>query len=227
MGRPVRDDLARQGHLVRIVPHLPSLMSSTLKVHGSGPGPRQAAVRGPSWGAGQRIACRRQAYRPQRPVERSRHDRAALARARPRTGCRALRRRSRPATAPMRLRSIQRMTALALRTPSRLDPNAPESPALETPRWPPYDARAGWVAEWLKALVLKTSVGETPPWVRIPPHPPLALAKAFSRSGCGRIFSLFSRVMCSRLCTGVLDTAAGYVLWSPIFSGPLDCSISV
>ena len=28
-----------------------------------------------------------------------------------------------------------------------------------------------------------------------PLPPPLALAKAFSRSGCGRIFSLFSGVM--------------------------------
>jgi hypothetical protein len=28
------------------------------------------------------------------------------------------------------------------------------------------------VAEWFKALVLKTSVGGTPPWVRIPPLPP-------------------------------------------------------
>ena len=31
----------------------------------------------------------------------------------------------------------------------------------------------GWVAEWFKALVLKTSVGATLPWVRIPPHPPV------------------------------------------------------
>jgi hypothetical protein len=30
----------------------------------------------------------------------------------------------------------------------------------------------GWVAEWFKAPVLKTGVGESPPWVRIPPHPP-------------------------------------------------------
>ena len=30
---------------------------------------------------------------------------------------------------------------------------------------------SGWVAEWTKALVLKTSVGVTLPWVRIPPHP--------------------------------------------------------
>src|SRR5690242_2305016 len=32
--------------------------------------------------------------------------------------------------------------------------------------------RHGRVAEWFKAPVLKTGVGETPPWVRIPPLPP-------------------------------------------------------
>ena len=31
----------------------------------------------------------------------------------------------------------------------------------------------GWVAERFKAPVLKTGVGSRPPWVRIPPHPPL------------------------------------------------------
>ncbi len=31
------------------------------------------------------------------------------------------------------------------------------------------------VAEWLKALVLKTSVRESVPWVRIPPCPPFSL----------------------------------------------------
>ena len=31
----------------------------------------------------------------------------------------------------------------------------------------------GSVAEWFMALVLKTSVGGTPPWVRIPPLPPI------------------------------------------------------
>ena len=30
---------------------------------------------------------------------------------------------------------------------------------------------SGWVAEWSKAAVLKTAVGESPPGVRIPPHP--------------------------------------------------------
>ena len=30
----------------------------------------------------------------------------------------------------------------------------------------------GWVAERFKAPVLKTGVGASPPWVRIPPHPP-------------------------------------------------------
>ena len=30
----------------------------------------------------------------------------------------------------------------------------------------------GRVAEWFKAAVLKTAVGASPPWVRIPPLPP-------------------------------------------------------
>jgi hypothetical protein len=30
----------------------------------------------------------------------------------------------------------------------------------------------GWVAERLKAAVLKTAVRASAPWVRIPPHPP-------------------------------------------------------
>ena len=32
----------------------------------------------------------------------------------------------------------------------------------------------GRVAEWFKALVLKTSDGESRPWVRIPPLPPMS-----------------------------------------------------
>ena len=44
--------------------------------------------------------------------------------------------------------------------PSRIVPN-------------PISAPYGSVAEWFKALVLKTSVGGTPPWVRIPPLPPV------------------------------------------------------
>ena len=35
----------------------------------------------------------------------------------------------------------------------------------------------GRVAEWFKAAVLKTAVGESPPWVRIPPLPPMNLLK--------------------------------------------------
>lgn len=34
---------------------------------------------------------------------------------------------------------------------------------------------SGRVAEWLKAPVLKTGEGATPPWVRIPPLPPFLL----------------------------------------------------
>jgi len=37
---------------------------------------------------------------------------------------------------------------------------------------------SGWVAEWFKAPVLKTGVGASPPWVRIPPHPPTCFAPA-------------------------------------------------
>jgi hypothetical protein len=37
----------------------------------------------------------------------------------------------------------------------------------------PLSSRHGWVAEWLKAAVLKTARGATLSWVRIPPHPPL------------------------------------------------------
>ena len=33
---------------------------------------------------------------------------------------------------------------------------------------------AGWVAEPFKAPVLKTGAGASPPWVRIPPHPPVS-----------------------------------------------------
>ena len=35
-----------------------------------------------------------------------------------------------------------------------------------------YAALVGGVAEWLNAPVLKTDVGESLPWVRIPPPPP-------------------------------------------------------
>jgi hypothetical protein len=37
----------------------------------------------------------------------------------------------------------------------------------------------GRVAEWFKAAVLKTAVGASPPWVRIPPLPPALSSKRF------------------------------------------------
>ena len=40
---------------------------------------------------------------------------------------------------------------------------------------PCYRARPGRVAEWFKAAVLKTAVGGSLPWVRIPPRPPSQL----------------------------------------------------
>lgn len=54
--------------------------------------------------------------------------------------------------------------------------------------------------------------------------PPLAFVKAFSRSGCGRIFSLFSRVMRPGLLTGTGTKRPGSVLSGPIFSEPVDCA---
>ena len=40
----------------------------------------------------------------------------------------------------------------------------------------------GGVAEWLNAPVLKTDVGESLPWVRIPPPPPLTFIIAFQNN---------------------------------------------
>ena len=44
---------------------------------------------------------------------------------------------------------------------------------LAGPARPCYSRPAGRVAEWFKAAVLKTAVGASPPWVRIPPLPPV------------------------------------------------------
>ena len=55
-------------------------------------------------------------------------------------------------------------------------------------------------------------------------RPPLALAKAFSRSGCGWIFSLLSRVIREGLSTGAGATRPGSGLSGSIFSGPVACA---
>jgi hypothetical protein len=57
--------------------------------------------------------------------------------------------------------------------------------------------------------------------------PPLALSKAFSRSGCRRIFPLFSRVMREGLSTALASGWPGSGLSGPVFSGPHDCHIPV
>ncbi len=81
---------------------------------------------------------------------------------------------------------------------------------------------AGWVAERLKAPVLKTGKGSRPSWVRIPPHPPISLAKAFSPSGCGRIFPLYSRVMRVERLTARVQEPRGGRLYVLGFSRPLN-----
>lgn len=82
----------------------------------------------------------------------------------------------------------------------------------------------GEVAEWSNAAVLKTVERESVPRVRIPVSPPLAPAKAFSPSGWGQIFPLFSRVMPEGLSTGSGTRWAGSGLSGAIFSGPDDCA---
>src|SRR5687768_10117557 len=54
--------------------------------------------------------------------------------------------------------------AAGLRAAGRVGAEESETPA-------PLQ-RFGRVAEWFKAAVLKTAVGASPPWVRIPPLPP-------------------------------------------------------
>ncbi len=60
-------------------------------------------------------------------------------------------------------------------------------------------------------------------WTAVPCPPPLARAKAFSRSGCGRIFPLFSRVMWEGLSTAAGARRPERGLSGAIFSGPVDC----
>jgi hypothetical protein len=59
-------------------------------------------------------------------------------------------------------------------------------------------------------------------WISDPPSPPLAPAKTFSRSGCGRIFSLFSKVMRDGLSPGACKPGSS-LSWQ-VFSGPDDCA---
>ena len=46
---------------------------------------------------------------------------------------------------------------------------------LITSQKPNNQSFVGGVAEWLNAPVLKTDVGESLPWVRIPPPPPKSI----------------------------------------------------
>ena len=80
-----------------------------------------------------------------------------------------------------------------------------EFPALERPACTGLAGQRynrpdhGEVAEWSKAHAWKVCRRETVSRVRIPVSPPLALAKAFSRSGCGRIFPWLSGMIGSAL----------------------------
>ena len=53
---------------------------------------------------------------------------------------------------------------------------------------------AGEVAERLNATVLKTVVGASPPWVRIPPSPPFGLSKALKFAENALLFGHVLRI---------------------------------
>ena len=55
---------------------------------------------------------------------------------------------------------------------------------------------SGEVAEWFKAAVLKTAVGASSPWVRIPPSPPI-IARS-GRAGLG-LQPLIDRLIITRV----------------------------
>jgi hypothetical protein len=126
------------------------------------------------------------------------------------------------------------IAGLAPRRPPRdreHDPGHQRGPRAKYPLPPPIPCDrhhastkkpCGGVPEWSIGAVSKTVVGVTPPWVRIPPPPPLAPAKAFSRSGGGRIFPLYSGVMREGLLTGPRAEGHTRILSGPIFSGPVN-----
>jgi hypothetical protein len=60
-------------------------------------------------------------------------------------------------------------------------------------------------------------------WISGPSPPPLTLAKSFSQTGCGRIFSLSSRVMHPKLTTAFHAGRPKSGLSVPVLSGPDDC----
>ena len=65
-----------------------------------------------------------------------------------------------------------------------------------------YAGFVGGVAEWLNAPVLKTDVGESLPWVRIPPPPPSASPDCKLAHNCVnyRVFSArYRRAFCVML----------------------------
>ena len=55
-----------------------------------------------------------------------------------------------------------------------MDKNFLLNPLIRSQK-PNTQTSVGGVAEWLNAPVLKTDVGESLPWVRIPPPPPYFL----------------------------------------------------
>lgn len=77
---------------------------------------------------------------------------------------------------------------------------------------------------WLPMKAASTREG----WMSGPSHPPLAPAKAFSRSSCGRIFSLYSRVIrvgrSTDLCARKLNAVSPGRYSPDLMTAPIWCS---
>ena len=79
----------------------------------------------------------------------------------------------------------------------------------------------GRVAEWFKAAVLKTAAGQSPPWVRIPPLPPLqnrtanaGRSRFYARGGSERSEQIALRADDADLAVCHFDALAGAGRWS-------------
>src|SRR5690606_31691531 len=77
----------------------------------------------------------------------------------------------------------------------------------------------GQVAEWFKAAVLKTAVGASPPWVRIPPCPPRRPPSPPSKTLCYPVKQVLSvkpanlKSACATFCNTIQHSALRGLWW--------------
>src|SRR5690606_33314123 len=108
------------------------------------------------------------------------------------------------------------------RLPDRKDTAGRDTASVPSPWALLVGLQGSWIAQ--ENGDLSEGISSREGWISGPSPPPLAPAKAFSRSGRGRIFSLYSRVMREGLSTGHGARWLGSGLSGPTFSGPDDCA---